>query len=104
MLRRNRTAGYQTGSPLLRHQAALKLFGVLVLLGASASGFAGVDDDYVRAIRSRDIGAMEPLIGRVSDVDMSAPDGRTALMLAARDGRSDLVSLLLQHAGQIRAA
>ncbi len=70
----------------------LSAFCLLVSMSAVS---ASLDQDWVRAISKRDVPAIERLLKHGVDVNLSATDGKTALMLAAQQGRLDLIRTLL---------
>ena len=78
------------------------LFGAgLVLLPAVA--LAGPDEDLVTALTKRDLAAVEREIGEGADINLAGAGGRTALMLAASENRSDLVRHLLAAGARVNA-
>lgn len=73
----------------------MRLLSSVVLLFAFQSAFATLDEDWLRAVRKRDVGTIERLLGHGVDVNLSTKDGKTALMLAAQRGRADIIGALL---------
>lgn len=69
---------------------------LLVVLMGFRLGWAGTDDEWVHAVTRRDISTLEELVTRVADVNLSTKEGKTALMLAAGERRTDLMRKLLQ--------
>lgn len=53
------------------------------------------EEQYVRALRSNDVEAVSVLIEQVDDVDLTTPDGRTALMFLSKRNKPELVLRLL---------
>ncbi len=72
--------------------------GVLVCLLVMAAN-AAPRSDWVDALMRRDFSAIERLLPEQLDVDARTGDGRTALMLAAGEGRVDLMRALLARGG-----
>ena len=62
-------------------------------------------DTWVLAITKRDLPAIERLLSQDKrNVNLAAPDGKTALMLAAGAGRADLARALLAAGADVNAA
>ena len=73
----------------------------MVFLGAA---WAESGDAWVLAITKRDLPAIERLLSQNSEnVNLAAPDGKTALMLAAGTARADLVRALLDAGADVNA-
>lgn len=78
--------------------AAVVMIGFCPLVrGATGGGNAAL----ARAIDDEDLVAIERLIGGDVDVDFQAGRGRTALMIAAKYGRRDLVRRLLELGARV---
>lgn len=74
-------------------------FGSMAFLGAARadSGTA-----WVQAIAKRDLPAIEQLLSQnTNNVNLAAPDGKTALMLAAGAARADLARALLSAGADV---
>ncbi len=65
------------------------------LLVATGTASASLNEDWVKAVGKRDIVTLERLVRQGVDVNLSTSDGKTALMLAAQEGRADLIRALL---------
>ncbi len=61
------------------------------------------DDSFYQAMKREDISAMSRLIEQVNDANIRLDDGRTALMLAAKLGASQVVETLLNNGADIHA-
>jgi len=59
--------------------------------------------NWVQALMQRDMSAIERLLVHQRDVDERTEDGRTALMLAAAEGDSNLVTVLLARGAAVNA-
>lgn len=82
----------------------MKLFRLLstcCLFVAASAAWASLDEDWVRAVGKRDVATIERLVKRGVDVNLSTTDGKTALMLAAQQGRIDLIRTLLDAGATI---
>ena len=64
---------------------------------------AGADEDWTRAIRQNNLPLIERLLSRVTNVDLAAEDGRTALMVAAGAGQTKLAQALLAAGADVNA-
>ncbi len=74
----------------------------MFLLGAA---WADSGDAWVLAITRRDLAAIEHLLPQsTKNVNLAAPDGKTALMLAAGAARADLMRGLLDAGAEVNAA
>ena len=73
------------------------------LLVATSVALAALDEDWVKAVGKRDVVTIERLIGHGVDVNLSTTDGKTALMLAAQQGRTDLIRMLLDAGATINS-
>jgi len=73
----------------------LRVIAALCLFGGFSTIWASADEDWVRAVSDRDIPTLEHLVKSGVDVNLSTADGKTALMLAAQQGRKDLIRELL---------
>ncbi len=67
------------------------------------SAHAGADEDWTRAIRQHNLPLIERLLSRVTNVNLAAEDGRTALMLAAGAGQTKLAQALLATGADVNA-
>ena len=56
---------------------------------------------FARAIDAEDLSALERLVEDVADVDLPGSGGRTALMIASKHGRADLVRRLLRRGADV---
>ena len=72
-----------------------RILSALCLFGSMSAASASLDENWVRAIGKRDVATIERLLKRSVDVNLSTADGKTALMLAAQQGRLDLMRTLL---------
>lgn len=79
------------------------------ILASSSLFFLGVawaesGDAWIRAITKRDLPAIEQLLSQnARNVNLAAPDGKTALMLGAGAARADLVRALLAAGADVNA-
>lgn len=83
----------------MRHAVSL-LFLCLLLLGSAS---ASPEQRWQAALSSRDFDAIEQLLERGIDPNLAAPDGVTALMLAARVPRIPLMKALIDKGAQVNA-
>ena len=60
-----------------------------------------MDADWERAIRSGDVETTRALLRSGADVDARDRYGQTALMLAAHEGRGDVVEVLLEAGADV---
>ena len=84
-----------------RRGAAILLAVLAVPALAQATGTS--DEAFARAIDEEDLAALEALAGHHPDVGLPAKRGRTALMVAAKHGRVDLVRRLLSAGADVHA-
>ena len=84
----------------LRRQSIVAL-AIMVAAGALARAAEPADRAFARAIDEEDLSALEYLVEDVADVNLPAKGGRTALMIAAKHGRADLVSRLLRRGADV---
>lgn len=88
---------------LFRCCASAFLIGVALTVQSIAS-FAASDDSWSRAIRKRDLTAIERLVAGGADVNRSNGDGMTALMVACAERDDTLQRLLLERGARVNAA
>ncbi|TRZ69129.1 MAG: ankyrin repeat domain-containing protein, partial [Rhodocyclaceae bacterium] len=69
------------------------------LLPVSAS--AGVYEDMLNAVKTKDIGKVSNLLQRGMDVNTSDPSGNSLLLLAAQNGDLAILELLLRNKANI---
>jgi len=69
--------------------------GMAVICGLSTQAQAGAYEDMLQAIRLDDEAAITELFRRGMDVDTVNPQGETLLMLAAREGKPNVVRTIL---------
>jgi uncharacterized protein len=77
---------------------------LLFIVSTIASATATDADAWVRAINRRDVIALQQLAERDVDVNRTGDSGRTALMVAASEGRRSLVASLLDRGARIDVA
>lgn len=72
----------------------------LLILGALFStqlAHSGAYDDMLKAVNTHDADQVSTLLQRGMDVNTSDPEGNTLLMLAARNGDSRILEILLRN-------
>lgn len=75
----------------------LLAFVALVALVAPMPALAGVYDDLLQAMERNDVAQVMQLLQRGMDVNTSDRAGNTLLMLAARNGETEILDYLLQN-------
>lgn len=76
---------------------------MLLAWAAPAPAGAGTQSDWTRAIAKRNFSQITYLLGRGIDVNLATKDGKTALMVAAREAERDLVKRLLAAGARVDA-
>jgi ankyrin repeat protein len=79
----------------------IRILSAFCLFAGVSAVWASLDEDWVRAVGKRDVAAIERLVKHGVDVNLSTADGKTALMLAAQQGRVDLIRALLDAGATI---
>jgi ankyrin repeat protein len=77
---------------------------ILLLFGAflvPQTAFAGAYDDMLNAVKTKDIGKVNNLLQRGMDVNTTDPAGNSLLMLAAQNGDSQILELLLNNKANV---
>ena len=80
--------------PIGRICRTLLIFGTLV---SSQPAHSGAYDDMLKAVNTHDADQVSALLRRGMDVNTTDPDGNTLLMLAARNGDSQILEILLRN-------
>src|SRR5688572_137218 len=75
-------------------------FAFCFVLPDAAAGGA----DLIDAIKTADNNAVRELLRNHAEVNISQPDGSTALMLAAERNQAEIVSLLIKAGANVNAA
>ena len=65
--------------------------------------WAGVNDDFRRALKNEDFSDIEEFVRRGADVNLTFDNGKTPLMVAAKHGQSELVTALLASGADANA-
>lgn len=87
-----------------RPRSSLILCGfAFLLLGAQLAAAGEPDADLAAALAKRDVAGVAKAIERGADVNATAHDGRTALMVAAGAGDAALVRRLLEAGARVNA-
>lgn len=76
----------------------------LSLMLALNSAHAGADEDWVRAIRQRNLSLIERLLSQEARINLATEDGKTALMVVAGAGQTRLAQAMLDAGADVNAA
>ena len=80
-----------------------KLLSSLLAVTFSALVGAATYDDLISGAKMGDTGTISDLVAKGASVDTTDIDGNTLLMLAARDGHTDLVRYLIGQRTKLNA-
>ena len=61
------------------------------------------NDEFRKSIQKANLETMQKLIPHVEDVNLKLEDGKTALMVASRHGRADIVAVLIDKGAEVNA-
>ncbi len=76
---------------------------LLVALALPGPAWSGIESDWTRAISKHNFSQINYLLSRGINVNLAAQDGKTALMVAAREAERDLVQRLLAAGAHVDA-
>ena len=85
-----------------RFFAMTTLFGGLLVLAISANTFV-LADTYENAVAENNVADIKKFLDNAIDIDHRGTNGKTALMIASRDGNKELVDLLIERGADINA-